>query len=310
CYKAFSADILKTIPLRSNRFGMEPEITAKIAKRNCVVFEVPISYYGRSYAEGKKIGWKDGVSALYTILKYWIIDDCYNERYGEEILSDLSSARRFNAWMVEWLSDDMGSRILEVGSGIGNISHLLPKKEKLTVTDRDETYLELLHESYDDNDLVDVERLDISSEADVERMEENTFDTVVCLNVLEHIEDDNAALKNMARLLESGGKLILLVPQYEWLYGTYDKKLNHHRRYNRKTLLKKIREAGLKPLRTRNFNFLAIAGWWVNSCLLKREHMGRWKIKIFDMMVPVLKIVESVLPLPGLSIICIAEKKS
>lgn len=79
CYKAFRTDVLKTIPLRSNRFGIEPEITAKIAKRNCVVYEVPISYHGRGYAEGKKIGWRDGISALVTILKYWIIDDCFED---------------------------------------------------------------------------------------------------------------------------------------------------------------------------------------------------------------------------------------
>jgi glycosyltransferase involved in cell wall biosynthesis len=75
CYKAFKADLIKTIPLRSNRFGIEPEITAKLARRRAVIYEVPISYHGRNYAEGKKIGWKDGVSATWTILKYWWIDD-------------------------------------------------------------------------------------------------------------------------------------------------------------------------------------------------------------------------------------------
>jgi glycosyltransferase involved in cell wall biosynthesis len=260
CYKAFRSDVLKTIPLRSNRFGMEPEITAKIAKRRCVVYEVPISYYGRSYAEGKKIGWKDGVSAVYTILKYWLIDDCFDERYGEEILSDLSSARRFNVWMVDSLNDDLGDDILEVGSGIGNISHLLPKKERLTVTDCDDRYLELLHESFDDNDLVDIEKYDITSAEDTERLKSRGFDTVVCLNVLEHIEDDTTALKNMGDLLEDGGRLVLLVPQYEKLYGTYDKKLDHYRRYNKKALVRKLRSAGLKPVRSRNFNALAIAG--------------------------------------------------
>ena len=75
CYKAFKADLLKTIPLRSNRFGIEPEITAKLARRRAIVYEVPISYHGRDYAEGKKIGWKDGVSAIWTIFKYAIIND-------------------------------------------------------------------------------------------------------------------------------------------------------------------------------------------------------------------------------------------
>ena len=75
CYKAFRLQALKTIPLRSNRFGIEPEITAKIAKRKLRFREVPISYHARTYAEGKKIKWKDGIAAIYIILKYWLIDD-------------------------------------------------------------------------------------------------------------------------------------------------------------------------------------------------------------------------------------------
>ena len=75
CYKAFCLQALKTIPLRSNRFGIEPEITAKIAKRKLRVHEVPISYHARTYAEGKKIKWKDGIVAIYLILKYWLVDD-------------------------------------------------------------------------------------------------------------------------------------------------------------------------------------------------------------------------------------------
>ncbi len=75
CYKAFRADLIKSIPIRSKRFGFEPEITAKIAKRECRIFEVGISYSGRTYAEGKKINWVDGVKAILTILKFWVVDD-------------------------------------------------------------------------------------------------------------------------------------------------------------------------------------------------------------------------------------------
>ena len=75
CYKAFRLQTLKTIPLRSNRFGVEPEITAKIAKRKLRCHEVPISYHARTHAEGKKIKWKDGIVAIYIILKYWLVDD-------------------------------------------------------------------------------------------------------------------------------------------------------------------------------------------------------------------------------------------
>ena len=308
CYKAFRADVLKTIPLRSNRFGIEPEITAKIAKRNCVVFEVPISYSGRSYSEGKKIGWKDGVSALYTIFKYWLIDDCFDQQYAHAILHNLAHARRFNKWMVKDLEPYLGDRILEVGAGIGNVSRLLPKKEKLLVSDLDPTYLEILRVAFRDNDIVDVAKLDISCREDVEKLGSG-WDTVVCLNVLEHIEDDVGALKNLWHLLSSGGKLVLLVPQYKWLFGSYDRHAGHMRRYTRKELKKKIEEANFGLVQFKNFNFLAIWGWWINSCWLKRTSMDRWQLKIYDTLVPLLRLMEKVLPLPGISLICIAKRQ-
>ncbi|MBN1826145.1 MAG: glycosyltransferase family 2 protein [Candidatus Eisenbacteria bacterium] len=74
CYKVFKSDILKSLPLKANRFGIEPEITAKIARRKYRVYEIPISYDGRDYAEGKKIGWKDGVAAFYYIVRFWLGD--------------------------------------------------------------------------------------------------------------------------------------------------------------------------------------------------------------------------------------------
>ena len=70
CYKVFRREIIQSIAIEENRFGFEPEITAKVAKLNCRIYEVGISYSGRTYAEGKKIGWKDGVRALYCIMKY------------------------------------------------------------------------------------------------------------------------------------------------------------------------------------------------------------------------------------------------
>jgi glycosyltransferase involved in cell wall biosynthesis len=70
CYKMFRREVLQKITIQENRFGFEPEITAKVARLNCVIYEVGISYYGRTYAEGKKIGWRDGFRAIYAIFKY------------------------------------------------------------------------------------------------------------------------------------------------------------------------------------------------------------------------------------------------
>ena len=82
CYKVFRTDLLKSIPIRSDRFGFEPEIVMKSAKRKFRIYEVPISYHGRTYEEGKKIGWKDGLKALGVILNFWLIDDLYATPYG------------------------------------------------------------------------------------------------------------------------------------------------------------------------------------------------------------------------------------
>ena len=303
CYKAFRADVLKTIPIRSNRFGLEPEITAKIAKRHCAVYETPISYRGRSYAEGKKIGWKDGFSALATILKYALVDDCFDERYGQAILESLSGARRFNQWMSDAISPYLGERILEIGSGIGNLSRMLPKKQRLTVTDIDPVYLDLLETAYRDNDLVDTAQVDLDSDEDFAALGEGAYDTIVCLNVLEHIEDDLAAIKRAKRTLAPGGKLVLLVPQFQSLYGSYDKQVGHYRRYSRKSLRSVIARAGLEPIKVRNFNALGIPGWWFNARILQRERLGKVQLKMFDLLVPFTRVAEAIIPAPGLSLI-------
>lgn len=308
CYKAFRAEVIKGIPIRSDRFGLEPEITSKIAKRGCSVYEVSISYRGRSYEEGKKIGWKDGLQALWTILKFWILDDCWHGRYQEAILSNLSTARRLNRWMVAVTAPYMGNRILEVGSGLGNISRYLPKKEKLVVTDVDPLYLELLRNAFVHNELVEVKKLDLADPSDFDAFNGETFDTVVCFNVLEHVERDQEALERLNGLLVPGGRLLLLVPQYAKLFGSYDRVAGHFRRYSKESLRTVVIASGLTVERQFDFNFLPILGWWVNSCLLQKTRMDRWQLKIFDTLVIFLKHLERLLPLPGISLICVARK--
>ena len=95
CYKVFRTDLLKSIPIRSNRFGFEPEITMKVSKRKLRVYEVPISYHGRTYEEGKKIGWKDGVKAVGVVLYFWLIDDLYVPSYGRGLLNSLTGTPQY-----------------------------------------------------------------------------------------------------------------------------------------------------------------------------------------------------------------------
>ena len=122
CYKVFRTDLLKSIPIRSDRFGFEPEIVMKASKRKLRIYEVPISYHGRTYEEGKKIGWKDGVKALAVVLRYWLIDDLYVTTYGRGVLNNLTGTPQYLSWLARTLRPYLGDSVLEVNAGIGNIA--------------------------------------------------------------------------------------------------------------------------------------------------------------------------------------------
>ena len=308
CYKAFKADLLRTIPIRSNRFGLEPEITAKVARRHCTVYEVPISYFGRTYAEGKKIGWKDGLQAIYVIIKYFLIDDCFLTSVGHSVLRELSTTRRFSEWIVKVIEPYLGNRILEIGAGIGNVSRQLPKRELLTVSDYDDEYITLLNQAFLHYDNIRIAKLDLSHDDGFEALAAQ-HSSVVCLNVLERVEDDVAALCRMSSLLQPGGHLIILVPQHKWLMSSIDRQLGRYLRYTRSELTEKAELAGLHVTKLLDFNKLGTLGWLVNNRLRGRTTFGRFQLKIFDSLVPVMSRIEKWLPLPGLSLILIATKR-
>src|SRR5215470_2849068 len=113
CYKVFRTDLLKSIPIRSDRFGFEPEIAMKSAKRKFRIYEVPISYHGRTYEEGKKIGWKDGLKALGVILHFWVIDDLYAVPYGRDVLNNLTGTPQYLSWLARLLRQHLGDSVLE-----------------------------------------------------------------------------------------------------------------------------------------------------------------------------------------------------
>ena len=213
CYKAFRADALKSIPLRSNRFGMEPEITAKVAKRGWTVYEVPISYNGRKYSEGKKIGWKDGVNAICVILKYWFFDDSfYDIDSSSESSQRLEYSQNYLKTLVRRCAPYLGSTTLEIGSGMGNLSKFLPQRERLTLTEADDRRRKYLKASYEGNAVVDVQYLDlISGKTSLQDKDVEAFDSVVCLNRTSSLPLNNTdALVELKRYLKPSGKLLFV----------------------------------------------------------------------------------------------------
>ncbi len=305
CYKAVRMDVLKTMPLRSNRFGIEPELTAKLAKRRLRIFETPIRYSGRTYLEGKKIGLKDAFQALWVMLKFFVVDDLYNERYGEHTLRSMELATSFTRWVMERMRPFIEGTVLEVGAGIGNNVRDLLGHDRIIATDQDPEYVRLLTQAFAGRRRVSVAHWDVTRPPP-EGV--GPVDTVLCSNVLEHIPDEAAALRNMGAVLRPGGRLVLVLPAGQQRFGSLDAALDHQRRYDIDTFAGRLHEAGLELERAFSMNRAGVPGWLLNGKLLKRKVLGRYQLRLFNSLMPLVRLVEPVLPWTGLSLVVIARR--
>lgn len=310
-YKAFRTVLIQGIPLRSNRFGFEPEITAKVAKLGCRIFEVPIDYYGRTYAQGKKIGLKDAFQALYVILKYWLIDDLYTvESAGVRTLRIMEGAGKYNDWLFKQCEPYIGDRVLEMGSGVGNITSFLVDRDHVLATDVADSHLRELERQFGGFSNVKVSRLDFNDPKAADSFIEKDFDTVLSMNVLEHVENDGTALKVCHGILRPGGRLVLLVPAHNALYCDMDKNIEHYRRYDMGSLSRSVQEAGFKIVHRRHLNMLGALGWFVNGKVLRRQLIPSRQLRLFDFIIKLLALEKWIQPPFGLSILLVAEKQA
>jgi SAM-dependent methyltransferase len=228
---------------------------------------------------------------------------------GLETLEIMRVAPRFNRWQYDQISPYLGQRICEVGSGVGNISEFLLEAGKplVVLTDPDEHYRRTLRSLASTNVHVKVEELELPDSAQVERLRRYSLDTVLAMNVLEHIQDEFGAVKCMVRLLGSAGRVIILVPALTVLYGSLDRELGHVRRYTRRSLSNVMSRAGLQIERVFYFNLVGCLGWWLNSRVLQRKRIPKGQLRLFDSVVPLLRF-ERVLGLPfGQSVIGIGR---
>jgi len=309
CYKAFRSDIFKSIPLRSQRFGIEPEITAKLARLRVRLYEVPISYHGRTYAEGKKINWKDGVNAFYVILREWLLG-ARDLPHGHRTLDAIAPLQKYHRFLWDTVSDSCGTRVVELGSGIGNITQFFLDREHVWATDVGDDYLRRLRGRYDGRPNIDIVRLDLTQPISPDNAGEveGQADTAVAFNVVEHLEDDLLALRTIRQTLRPGGRLLLVVPAHPFAYGALDKDLEHFRRYTRAGLEAVLREAGYEIESTTRANSIGLFGWWFNGRILRRGHVPSFQAKINNLMVPLLRL-ERALHIPfGLSLVVVARR--
>lgn len=198
-----------------------------------------------------------------------------------------------------------GQRVLEIGSGIGNLSAFLLDRERLVLTDTREEYLQRLRQRFGAHANVSVARVFLPD--DLAALENQRFDAIICLNVLEHIEDDHGSLTALRRLLAPGGRLVLLVPALPALYGEMDRALGHYRRYTRAELRDRFRQAGLAVAHMEYFNLAGIPGWWWAGRVLRRRTIPSGPLKLYDLLVPLFRL-ERFLPWRlGQSLIAIGE---
>lgn len=308
CYKAVNTTLLKSIPLRSRDFRLEIELTFKLAKRRARIFEVPIRYHPRTYEEGKKIGLKDGFLALQAILHWSLIDDVFQaDEYGSHILLEMERARRFNIWMAETLRPYVRDRVLEAGAGIGTLTNQYIPRERYLASDVNEHYLHYLRSYSIGKPYLEVRRIDLTRAADFEGLE-GQFDTVLLVNVLEHVADEHAALTNIRAALEPGGRAVVLVPQHPGLYGSLDTALEHRERYTVARLRAALEAAGLEVERIHEFNRFSVPGWWWNGRVLRRRTYSRFQLKLLEILMPLVRRIDRFLPWPGLSLVAVATR--
>ena len=308
CYKAFRTSLLQSIPIKSRRFGFEPEITIKLAKRQARIYEVPISYNGRTYEEGKKIGLKDAFEAFWLILKFSLSRDIYVAK-DKDILDAFSSAPNFNRWMADTIKPYVGVSVLEIGAGMGNLTRLLlPGRKTYVATDIDWEHLERLRARLSHRPHLKTAELDVAHPENHAAWKER-MDTVVCLNVLEHIPDDIQALRNMYSTLRYGGRAIVLVPAGQSIFNSLDEELGHQRRYSESQLRQRMNEVGFEVETVLYFNRASRPGWWFNGKILKKRTISRFQLRNFDRLTWFWRRFDKYLPWDCTSLIAIARKK-
>lgn len=241
-----------------------------------------------------------------------------NERceYAGRELEAMDEARNYHRWILRVFEPFLGAHLVEVGAGVGSFSKLILGRhdcQSLSLVEPSRTQYEQL--AIHAQSLVTRTRLEVYNTTFAEAAPiikaQQAPDSVIYINVLEHIADDEAELATIRQTLSNGGHALIFVPAMPWLYGAFDRHVGHFRRYKKSDLEEKLRRAGFEIVKTIYFDFVGIAPWLVKYCLLRSQNMEPGAIRLYDrLVVPVVSRMELRLPPPiGKNLLAIATKR-
>lgn len=227
----------------------------------------------------------------------------------------MSFAENYHRWILQTFVPYLGMRLVEVGAGTGSFSELLLEQpiESLTLVEPSGEMFKRLQERIESRGAIAARIKTFNTvfadvAAQIKSLQQP--DSIIYVNVLEHIANDERELKLAHRTLPIGGRIFVFAPALRWLHGSFDKLIGHRRRYTLDELSEKCRRAGFKIVRANYFDVIGIAPWWIKYCLLKSERMEPAAVKFYDeLVVPVAQKMESMIkPGIGKNIVLIGEK--
>jgi 2-polyprenyl-3-methyl-5-hydroxy-6-metoxy-1,4-benzoquinol methylase len=216
-------------------------------------------------------------------------------------------ARKFNIWTADTVREYVGDRVLEIGAGIGNLTNQFIPRELYVASDIDANYLHYLRSYSIGKPYLRVMKIDAENREQFSELE-SQFDTVLMLNVLEHLADAPEALRNIWSALKPGGRAVILVPNHPSLYGTLDEGMGHRKRYSIEELRAALIATGFQVEKIFDFNRVSVPGWWFNCRILRRKRVSRVQLKLMELAMPLLKRIDRLWPWSGNSLIALGVK--
>jgi SAM-dependent methyltransferase len=306
--KAFRTDALRTILLRADGSEIDIELAAKVQRNRFAVVEFPVEGITAPSVEL-------GPSTARSVSTLRGLATAVRHRFGSDYadlvkvaLDALECAPRFNRWMYESIRPWLGQRVAELGAGKGNLSEFIRQHGQVLLSDFREDYLDGLRRRFADVPALRYAKIDMACADDYVILREFAPDTIVFLNVLEHIEDDQLVLNRLREAMPSGGRVVVLVPYNMQLFSEYDRTAGHFRRYQHGELEAKMAAAGLRVLRQKFFNKVGALAWYVANTLGGRRKLTPAQMRTYNFLTPLFQRIEPLLPTSGLSTIVVAEK--